>query len=432
MPNVKRGKVAQDDVPDVAGMHPSSPTSEATADHRPDVYVDIDAATDINNPWPTDEITGMVGPVVYRLSRVMSCRKALAAVRLSIEGDDAPPWLQERYEEGTLAEADILAMVFGDPKIRPTGGCPGGDWKLLDPGDRASYKIANGESKMFPYVKPGTDSGGTGQFVAEIPIGKGKIARGHLDGIAQLYGSIDGFWTVGMRAVVEVKYLATAAFRQWKADYQKQFERNGSYAGQISGYMYATGLGALYVVAEKIVHEADGVRRVSVGEIYTFYLGPDEAPMSIGKLKAQVASVEKRAMDGQLGECGEEMWPCPIWFLHTGEGRDENSQVEADVPDEMTETFVDGVSRYQRGMVKEREGKAEKAAGKEILEKVAAEVGVGGTGGKMKSAVGDVEWVVEDVKGGMVERKGYRKAYPKIGKAWRGEGESTNVEGAEQ
>lgn len=410
-------------------------TAIATPDHRPNVYVE---PLPLDMGGVPDDITGVVGRVVYRMSALGSCRKSLVACRLGIDGETASDQMQVYYDEGTNAEAGILQTVFGGKA--GNGGCPGGLWKLLDPEDRQSYRTSRTGTGRYPHCRyEDADEAGTGQFTVLLPLGKGRIGKGHLDGIAELYSSIKGEWENGQRAVVEVKHLAPKSFDKFLKYGVGALDDFPYYKYQISGYMLGTGLPALYVVAEKLTEGSGDERRyLGVGRITVVYI-PDP-PLGMGKLRSQVAYVEKQAGKGELGACDIEMYPCPVWFLHDGETGDRQSRgTKPDatrttdgssdaqphtVPDEWEADFISAVGDYNRGLRMEKEAKRLKDEGKKVMAVVVEAAGIGeGEGGVLRSKVGDVTWVNEEVEGGIVERKGYRKVYPKIGKNWVGEKE---------
>lgn len=402
------------------------------SDNRPNVYI--------------DDATGLV---VYRASSLGRCVKELVAARLGLDGESPPDWMQERFDEGTNAEQAIIDLCYGDVDGRSAGsgdGLPGGYFHTLSPAYPNSYRVHMGNAnERFPHVR--RELLDDGQFTMELPVGNGRVVRGHLDGIGEQYGQPHpGDWLdgkTGQRVVIEIKHLATQAFERFlKHDPVETLRQHHPYyAWQVSLYMHATGLPCMFTVGEKLV-EGTGEERVykGVGRVTSFVI--DEPMVSMGQVRAKIAKVEMLADKGELPVCDVAQYPCAFYYLHTeedervtkrGKDTDDGPRI-IEVSDEVVvQSLVNAVSAYQSAGKAERAAKEAKAeAAAEIARIARKEIGDEGlTPGPdenkvgqavvLRTSVGDVEWVKIDHEAQMIERKGYVVEYPKVVKSkWKG------------
>lgn len=205
--------------------------------------------------------------VVYRASSFGMCEVALAAYGLGHEGDDAPEWMKERYEEGNRLEDEILERVS---------------------------KLAGME--MYDH----------GQRTVELEIGEvnGRkvIVRGHIDGMGAM---------VKNDVVVEVKALAPSMFHQALRD---GVRFHPAYEWQAAIYMHATDMGLVWAAMEK-VDVGDGERVIEAGRFHVQIL--DTPPIRLLDIKRRIARVEAVIEKGTLPDCSGIMFPCPMFKLHT-------------------------------------------------------------------------------------------------------------------
>jgi hypothetical protein len=236
-------------VDDSGGPVVASHLDEYGGDSRPPVYWDP-----------------VVGKQVYRAYSLGNCVRALTAFRKGVTPADHPEWLLKAFREGHENESVILSMLYEQ-----------GDWEPVD---------------------------GGAQREIEIPVGTGALIRGHNDdvAIAQKFS-----WTDAEKEpdrdqrVIEAKAFAQSTYKKWVS---QGFDAFPYYATQLSFYMAALGLPALFVVGLK-----DEETRV-VTEVKVFPV--DEPPVPLAKIKARVARIEHLA---ELPGCDFNQYPCQMYFL---------------------------------------------------------------------------------------------------------------------
>lgn len=212
--------------------------------------------------------------VVYRASSFGMCEVALAAYGLGHEGDDAPEWMKERYEEGNRLESMILA------KVEALAGM-----EMYDHGQR-TVELEIGEVN-----------------------GRKVIVRGHIDGMGAMAKN---------DCVVEVKALAPSMFSQALRD---GVRFHPAYEWQAAIYMHATDMGLVWAAMEKVVNDVGGdadtpnVRSISPGRFHVQIL--DTPPIRLLDIKRRIARVEAVIEKGVLPDCSGIMFPCPMFKLHT-------------------------------------------------------------------------------------------------------------------
>lgn len=202
-------------------------------DDRPAVYHDDD------------------GRWVYRASAVGSCIRALVAARQGYAPMPFPDRTLQIMEEGNIHEPHILAAV-----------------------SQQGYAIASEQDEV------------------EVPVIRGVVIRGHIDGIAS---------TGGVDRVVDAKAMSKDVFEKWSRHGLKAFPR---YAIQLAIYMGALGLGGMMACKN---------RNDGTVDVKTF----DELPIKLSVIKAKVARVEMLAKKGELPTCDtEDQWGCVYRYLH--------------------------------------------------------------------------------------------------------------------
>lgn len=134
----------------------------------------------------------------------------------------------------------------------------------------------------------------TTQEELELPIAGGRIIiRGHSDGRARHASS-----RLGERTV-EAKAMGHNVWAKWKKYSWSEFRR---YAWQVSHYMHATGLPAVFAAKNRDTGEVD----------VTLW---DEAPISLAEMKLRAIKI---AAATELPECDPVQFPCNRFFIHTG------------------------------------------------------------------------------------------------------------------
>lgn len=286
---------------------------EEQGDDRPPVYVEYQPAADLDL-------------VVYRASALGQCSSSLLEFRY---GDNIPSphpqWLLDRFTAGKRNESVIL-QKFYDPKW-------GRPWKSM----------------------------GGGQLEVELPVGEGIVVRGHLDDVCQRVPAINDTVTspVGEKRVVEAKKFGPSYMKDWN---ERGLSAFPLYEFQLSIYMWATGMPAVFVVGES-QPDPDHPDDRSMDKVEKIHvLMVDEPPVSMGAIKLKVAKIEAMYQQGKRFEkCDREMYPCQWYYLlHDVEPAADVKVVE-DVELDVA------ASLYRRGLDLEAEGKRLKDESRAVL-----------------------------------------------------------------
>ncbi len=224
--------------------------------------------------------------VVFRASSLGNCIGALVRSRLGVTGSPPPEAMQARYDEGTAAEADVLARGLGV------------DWiEVKDP------------NHLSPFGKVVEAEGGRAQVETEIAWGN-KVVRCHPDAVVVQGSTLKQF-------VCEVKFLGPDMFAEVLADLEKFLANHPTYRWQFSIESLSTGLPLLLVVGCKDIIEVDGERVLrGVGEVLTIEVDP-ALLYSLTDVKMRVAEVEGYVQRGDMPSCPLPlMYPCAYWADH--------------------------------------------------------------------------------------------------------------------
>lgn len=208
--------------------------------------------------------------VIYRASSVGSCVRALVAAGLEYEPVETPDYLSRAAAEGNLHEADI------QNKVRAMG-----------------FQVDDSQPEI------------------QIEITDGVFLRGHMDGIVTgpAAENLVGKLRNGSpqpdpnvnQMVLEAKTMSRSVFDSWK---KRRFDSKPAYAYQVTAYMKATGLPALYAVKRR----DDGLME------YTFL---PETPVPWETVEAKILKAEEWRLKGELPPCDiENTWGCAYWYLH--------------------------------------------------------------------------------------------------------------------
>lgn len=210
---------------------------------------------------------------IYRASAIGACLKELWAYRMgSFTPLAVPDAMQARFDDGHLHEGAVLEVLA----------------------DRHGWALQDAS-----------------QDEIEMDVSSQVAIRGHVDGVG-----------VGdCKRVIEIKALAQSTFDEWRA---KRWESTlgVKYAKQLTVYMAALGLPALFVVKNKNSGALD-------------ILHVDEAPADLVAIQAHVLQVEGYARRGDTPPCETPSWICPFRYLHEGPrdadevGADQAAEIEA-------------------------------------------------------------------------------------------------------
>lgn len=235
------------------------------------------------------------GVAVFRASAIGSCEAALVH---SLRGQtpSAPPeHMLRRFEDGHLHEPAILEH------LRKQG------WAI---------DVAASQQEI------------------RVVVSDQIVIVGHVDGVAQ---------KDGVHAVVEAKALSDSGYKKWVKEGFAGFPK---YAMQISVYMNALQMPALYAVKNKNSGEVD----VQVVEA---------PPFLLAKLKAKAMRVVKVSHTEKTPDCPKVFdFPCPFFQLHPERG---GHVVPVDDPTELRDELNDLCTGYI-------EAKGNEARWKELAE----------------------------------------------------------------
>ena len=292
---------------------PETPTEEY-GDNRPPRYIDVE----------NDR-------VIHRASSLSRCSRATVIEALQIQSPAAvPDTFQVKFTEGNHIENIMLELWEVACKQN-------GHWTLANIPlvEDASYRQFEAEWK-----------------VATIK-GREVVVRCHLDGMGLISNGADSPPTTHI--IIEIKGFAESLWKKWvkvagiaepelmRKEFAKQFPY---YASQMTAQMKAveetTGLkcGVMFMVARKggemSRKKAKGVTGVAGEMIQGWYRGglhvqevearffsdypiaPAEIKKRIVKIEGMIAKGAWEASDGVT--CDVDMYPCPFYTLHEGDG----------------------------------------------------------------------------------------------------------------
>ncbi len=342
-------------------------TESRGGDNRPSVYFDPDI-----NLW------------VYRASALGRCDRELVMLRRGAEGEPVPDWLMRRFNEGHEFEDELLRRFSED-----------NDTEVIDR-----------------------------QRVVEIPVGKGAIVR----------GSIDGRTEDTMAVLVDAKFLGPDKFREIKkagiagtSDYKWQqttYGRGLIAAGEIITHVcLAMGLKE-YEEREDPDTGETYKAAVGVADMHYEWLAIEDLP-SLAQVKGRVLKLEKMAgdLEGDLPACPVPFqFPCSTRIWH-----DEPEDTAVELEGTAGERLTVAHRLYVAGSELEKGGKKLKAEAGDMVRELLVEQGleVDAAGNKLRAGDTAMTWVYshtpdEYVPEALVPahtKKGRTSAYPKFSEA---------------
>lgn len=248
-------------------------------------------------------VTVESGRGVYRASALGQCERALIAARMGMTPAAPPAWLQAKFDEGHKWEPVIMGALEQVHELRIVGQ----------------------------------------QETVEIPVGEFALIRGHIDGRA------------APTHLVEAKALGKSLFDEWWSKGVRQFfDSHPGYRDQLTLYMSALGLPALYVVLDKERStEQDPV--LTVTEVA-------EPPGDLDEIKARVLQIELAGRKGALPkECIAPSFPCPFYYLPSHDAKEAK-------PDDTDEFAVLAQEAVEAREDKKRAEERAKSANAQLLE----------------------------------------------------------------
>lgn len=263
---------------------------------------------------------------VFRASGLGGCDSALVRAGRGEVGRSAPGWMLERYQEGHDFEALILTRYGLGLAGHRRGPVHARNWRMMD-----------------------------GQYEIEFPVGDHTVIRGHLDGIYTVVNARGD----DHRLIGEAKFLGPDMYAKYLRDGITAFPY---YEMQLSIYMHALRLPAAFIVGQKVIHEVDGQREVTLGEV-TYDL-IHEPPIALGQIKARVARLVSLIESGREVECNTRAFPCPYYAVEgtlcngsDANKHDKNSNPEiSTVEGEDAAELLAAVEMYQRGAEQAKAG----------------------------------------------------------------------------
>jgi hypothetical protein len=260
---------------------------------------------------------------VFRASGLGNCDRSLVAWGMGIEGDQqAPPTIRRAWAEGHRNEPIILNLLRTrelGTKDRE-GRTITESWKILD-----SYDI---DIALQGKVYWSEEKDGVQQPRLRLPfhgLSTPSEIRMALDGVVEVHSTGEGSeWDLGEVAVAEAKAFSEGTYAKYRRHGLAAFPY---YETQVAIQMHATGEPVLFVIGIK---DDQGVVQDIVTDVYV------DLPMSLGKLKARVAKINRLIDAGSVDfPCPMPlMYPCPHLFLHDEDERvvEVRKSVE-DIPD---------------------------------------------------------------------------------------------------
>ncbi len=220
------------------------------------------------------------------------------------------------------------------------------------------------------------------QDLLELKVLPKVFVRGHIDGYCKPKRARNA-------RLVEIKTMSKDRFKKWMASGDTPRERLLTvdflkYGWQISAYMYAANLPAMYVVKNR----DSGV--LDIGEIPT-------PPIPMKEIRKKIIEAEMWSKKGELPACDAgsgEKWFCPYPYLHdiedSGGTFSDEPQIEMEPVSSITEILVASIAeRYfdlkkQTALLKALDDER-KDVGKKLTE------AMGGRGSASKMTAGKYE-----------------------------------------
>lgn len=236
---------------------------------------------------------------IIRASAIGNCLSSLVRQGLGITAAPPPDFMLEKFEEGHLAEPELLQSVewIKSAQVRQVRGVNTDDMLNLIPED---------ELEEYGY------SVRDGQVEVEIQVGSSTFIRCHPDGIASVLSVPARFEDSAYPGVAKGSHMVVEAKAFGKDMYDK-FRKSGIeafdyYAWQLSIEMHGTGLPALYIFGQKEYTDDGEYVRVDPKSIRHLYF--PKAPVSLAKIKARAAKIAKAVDKGEIPECDVRSFPC--------------------------------------------------------------------------------------------------------------------------
>lgn len=374
------------------------------ADHRPNAY--------------PEELPDGTERLILRASAIGSCERALIAAANGVPPEPAPAWMQAKFDEGTIAEPQILsALSSGYREVKTRDGRPlHFGVNHLDPGTATSYRKLNEN-----FLRPGHPEFGDGQFAMEWELWEDVWVRAHADSIASVYVSADPDIELGTVFGVEAKKFGEALWSEWIKKGLAEM-KGGAYAWQVSAMMHASKLPFVFLVGQRVkldeTTDADEIEALGgatwkIGEVRAEVIY--EPPVRLGDMKAKARRIAKGWHSGLTpNECEGKDFPCPMWKL-CAESKGEKKEVvdltgraeEAKVREleDLVESLRDAAEKLKHAETVKRR------LNEQVMDLMAELVGEGKIALVGKYRVTHVKF---DVPAQTIERKASTTSYPKI------------------
>lgn len=221
--------------------------------------------------------------VIYRMSGLLMCQRIPFGLDYGIEPAPVPKHIQAGFDRGHDHEEKIIARILErGPELLDTD-------PFIGRGQCVVHEVDGSRDELMLRV-------------GEIN-GRDVWLRGHVDGIGVVSVLQVGGTTSREKAVVEAKYLGPD---YWKRFLASGLDVIGKYPWQVSAYSHATGLPVLFVAAQRDDSKPDGI-----GDIKAQWI--QEPPVSLWKIKAQIARYENHIAAGKMPECDKAEYPCPMF-----------------------------------------------------------------------------------------------------------------------
>jgi hypothetical protein len=211
------------------------------------------------------------GTVVYRASSLGYCPRAFVALANGITSMPAPQWLQTAWAEGVEMESKIIEMLY-----------------------EIGYVVDNNDS----------------QNEVTLEVRPGLVVKGHIDGIATLGGD---------QYIVEAKKVAE---NSWLTATNQAVENNVLYPWQLSVYMHALALPAIFVQG-KYSRKKNSIDEICV-HLY------EAAPISLKDIFKRVVMLERMIDEHHYMDvpCSSPIYPCGWYPLHNEDAPEPPKRLE--------------------------------------------------------------------------------------------------------
>lgn len=258
---------------------------------------------EVKHTYPLVHINGD-GKPQYRASGLYACTSALVAARLGFDGQGAPEWLEERFEQGHTFEPIIMERA----RLR--------GFKRVD-----SQQMETRQNVGPAVIVGHIDGLGWGAPVVDSIDGVSLLPEHDGTKLFVLFGADDSV------CLIDAKAFAPSTYTTWVRDRFKAFPY---YAWQQSIYQKFLEMAMGRPVPIVMAVGLKDMEAAKNGEYKLLDFRMDvftEPLVPFGQIMARVLEIERIAaggIDAMPGKCDRPMFPCPFWSFpfHTAQEND--------------------------------------------------------------------------------------------------------------